>query len=483
MNFKMNSVIQKYNNMPQSAKASCWFMICSIIQKGISFITVPIFTRILSASEYGAFSTFLSWEGIVSIFVTLNLSYQVFNNGMVKYDNNKDDYTTSMVGLTLVSASIIMILSFIFKNNIIDLFKLRFEYIIFMIVDSVFVAIYGLWIVRERYEFKYRLLTVFTLASAILNPLLGIIFIQIMQDHVLARLLSIIVTNFATFIIAGLLLLDKSKYIVNGTYWKYALKLDIPLIPHYLSMILLNNSDRIMISKYCGEMYTAFYSVAYNAAMIMQIVITSINSSFNPWLYQQLKEKRFTNINKTSNKLLSLVAIITVLPVFFSPEIMLIMGSSQYADAISIMPPLACSVFLIYLYTLFSNIEMFYEKPNYIMIGSGGATFFNIVLNLIFIKYFGYKAAAYTTLICYILLSLFHFIMMKKICKKNNKTEEIYNSKFIVALTGIVFILSFLISLLFNYPVMRYTIIVLVCLVLFCVRKKIVKVTKEIKFK
>ena len=47
-------------------------------------------------------------------------------------------------------------------------------------------------------------------------------------------------------------------------------------------MVLLNNCDRIMIGKICGNSYTAFYSITHNASMVMNIIITSVNSSFNP---------------------------------------------------------------------------------------------------------------------------------------------------------------------------------------------------------
>ena len=83
----------------------------------------------------------------------------------------------------------------------------------------------------------------------------------------------------------GLLLFYKEKNEEN------ALKLDLPLIPHYLSMTVLGSSDRIMINSLCGKSYTALYSVPYNASMIMQIVTSSINSSFIPWTYQKCVKK------------------------------------------------------------------------------------------------------------------------------------------------------------------------------------------------
>lgn len=86
----LRKIIDKYKKIPLPAKASLWFVFCSILQKGISFITVPIFTRIMSTAEYGIYSTYLSWYQMLLIFTSLNLYYGVFNNAMVKFQDRRD---------------------------------------------------------------------------------------------------------------------------------------------------------------------------------------------------------------------------------------------------------------------------------------------------------------------------------------------------------------------------------------------------------
>ena len=80
-----NKILIKYKSLPVQVKASFWFLICSFLQRGISVITVPIFTRLLSTSEYGQFSVFNSWMGIISIIVTLNLFCGVYQRGLVAF--------------------------------------------------------------------------------------------------------------------------------------------------------------------------------------------------------------------------------------------------------------------------------------------------------------------------------------------------------------------------------------------------------------
>ena len=80
----MGNILQKYRKMSVQVRASFWFLICSFLQKGISSITTPIFTRLLTTDEYGQYGAFNSWLGIITIFVTLNLFYGVYTQGLVK---------------------------------------------------------------------------------------------------------------------------------------------------------------------------------------------------------------------------------------------------------------------------------------------------------------------------------------------------------------------------------------------------------------
>ena len=66
----MNKFFWQYKKLDIKAKAVIWFTICSFLQKGISFITVPVFARIMPTSEYGLYTVYLSWLQILTIFTS-----------------------------------------------------------------------------------------------------------------------------------------------------------------------------------------------------------------------------------------------------------------------------------------------------------------------------------------------------------------------------------------------------------------------------
>ena len=98
----MNKLLKKYNELNIQAKAAIWFVVCSILQKGISFITVPIFTRLLTTEQYGTYSLYLSWLQILTIITSLYLYHGVFNNAMVKFENDRNRYISCVQGLTML---------------------------------------------------------------------------------------------------------------------------------------------------------------------------------------------------------------------------------------------------------------------------------------------------------------------------------------------------------------------------------------------
>ena len=92
---------KKWNNVPLTVKVSTAYTVCSILQKCLSFITLPLFTRLLTTEEYGQYTIYSSWSGILMIFLTLNLAYGSFQTAMIKYEDKRSEYINSIQGISL----------------------------------------------------------------------------------------------------------------------------------------------------------------------------------------------------------------------------------------------------------------------------------------------------------------------------------------------------------------------------------------------
>lgn len=451
-----NKLLEKYHKIPAPVKASLWFTICNIIQKGISLLSMPIFTRLLTTAQYGEYTNYQAWYQIISIFATLNLYYGVFNNGMTKYPDDRDRFTSSMTGLTTVLTAALFVVYIIapsFWNGVLDLSSL---YVFAMFIELFFVPAFNFWAAKERYDYKYRKLVVVTLIMAFGSPILGVLTVLNTEYKAEARVLSYVFVQVCIGLFFYIYNMVRGKTFYVRDYWKFALVFNIPLIPHYLSSQILNQADRIMIANMIGKGEAAIYAVAYNVGTIMQIVITAINNSFTPYMYKSIKSREYEGIYRNSRIILSLVGFACIGAMALGPEIIRIFASRDYYDAIWVIPPVACAIYFKFLYPLFSTVEFYYEKTGFVMIASCLGAVANIILNYIFIKIYGYYAAGYTTLFCYILYSFAHYFFQRKVAAEHEIQSALFDMRYILLFSA--FMLAAMVFMLFLYPyrILRY---------------------------
>lgn len=427
---KIKGLLKMYNKIPLAAKASFWYMICTVLQKGISMITMPIFTRIMSTEQYGLVSVYNAWYGIFTIFATLNLSAGVFNKGMIKFEDDKANYTSAMLGLSGFATIVCGLMYMVFPSFWEKTLQIPSILIITMLITYFFEAAYSLWSVYNRFHYQYRQLVLVTIGTSILSSAISMVAVLNVQNKGIMRIVSTAAVQSIIYAIIYFSIVRKSPKLFNIKYWKYALKFNIPLIPHYLSMTVLGQSDRIMISKMVGTSQAAIYGVAYNISTLMTIITNAISGTYVPFVYRSMRDKKYNDIKKITNILLLLVAVCCVVVLLFGPEIIRFFAPADYYSARWVIPPISISVYFIFLYQLFGNIEFYFEKTKFVMVASCVGAVTNIVLNFICIQIFGFIAAAYTSLLCYILFSIMHYLFSRVVLKKNNiKICQLYDLK------------------------------------------------------
>lgn len=476
----LNKLIKLYKGMSLPVKAGLWFTICNFLQRGISVITVPIFTRLLTQDQYGVYSLYLSWLNLLSIFTSLNLYYGVFNKAMVKYEDDRDRYISSMQGLVTALCGVFFLVYLLFYKKLNDFFELTTPIMCMMFFEMLMVPASQFWMGKKRFEYDYKPIVGVCLLKSILNPLLGIIFVIISKQKDEARIFAIVLVEM---VIGGVLFIKqflRGKSFFVKKYWTYSLKFNIPLIPHYLSGSILNQGDRIVIQKMVDGTAVALYSVAYNIAMLTQLITNAIAQAITPWLYKSLKDEKYDGISRKLRPIMILVAGISCVLMLLAPEIVWIFASKEYSSAVYIIPPIAASVFFIYMYNVYSNFEFYYEKKLFIAIASVAAAVMNVALNIVFVPLFGYVAAGYTTLFCYAVYAFSHFCFSKIICMKEIGGAKIFEFRDFLVCAVIVVAFSFVSELLYSNTAVRYTVIMLIVLAGFLIRNRIIHTIKNI---
>ena len=470
------NILNKYNQISKPAKASMWFVFASIIQKGISLVTTPIFTRILSTEEYGTVSIYNSWLSILTIFATFELATGVFNKAMIKFDSDRDGYTSSTMFLaTLISLCffIVYLIGHNFWNGLLDL---NTPMIVMLFMEIIFTISMSFWSIRNRFDFKYKSVVAITLSANTLATLLSVIFVIINSENRAEwRVFGTLLVHIIIYSVIYVVLIRKGGKLVVFDYWKYAIGYNFPLIPHYLSQQILNQSDRIMIGRMINKSSAAIYTVAYQIAIVLNIITNAVHASFMPWTFQKIRDKEYKDIGKVAFEMELCICAACFLFSLFAPELIFILGGETYYEAIWVVPPVAMSIVFNVLYTLIANVAFYYEKTKFIMLGTVLSALTNIVLNYIFIQIYGFVAAGYTTMVCFMLYSIVHYMFMIHICK-TERIENPFNGKLMLGIAFLAAALSIVSTSLYRYKVMRYGVIIIFGVVAFAMKSKIISI-------
>ena len=477
----MRKLLEKWNKMPDATKSSIAFMMSSFIARGISFLVTPIFTRIIPSEQYGIITTYNSWVSIIEVFAVLGLtSAGVFNVGMKDHKEDRDQFISSILILCNITTVAVFGIIFILKIPFGENFILPPGLLIVMLIHFLFNPATIFWITRQRYEYKYKLPFIITLVSNVLAQTVSIICLLNIETpnqgslRIWTNTISLLFVQVPVYII----LLKRGKTYVSIPIWKDTLVFSLPLIPHYLAQHVMASSDRIMISNLYSNTGAAIYGVVANISMISTIIWNAVNASLIPYTYEKVEQNRSREINKIVIPLLLFYATICVGVTLIAPEILMILAPEEYYGGIYAVPPIASMVFVSALYSIYANIEFYHKKSKNIAVCTIVAASTNVGLNYIFIPMYGYVAASYTTLISEVILVIMHYIGSRK-CHKDN----FYNDTVIFGITVILIGACLVCNLLYANIYLRYSIVLVILLILVFKRKYIINKYQEIKNK
>ena len=152
----MNKFIRKFNEASPAVKASMVLLVSNLILKGLSFISGPVFTRIMTTEQYGLVSNFNSWRDIFYVFVTLNLASGVFNNGMLEFKNDRDRFQFSLIAITAILTGVFFVIFKVFQNQMASMMSLPNSLVYIMILYYLTTPAFQFWSGRQSIGVYYN---------------------------------------------------------------------------------------------------------------------------------------------------------------------------------------------------------------------------------------------------------------------------------------------------------------------------------------
>ncbi|HII16642.1 TPA: oligosaccharide flippase family protein [Candidatus Woesearchaeota archaeon] len=456
------------------------YLSAELLVAGLGFLSIPIITKLLTPSEYGIMSVFISLTSVFTIVhllalhaaIPINYSRKDFPHGEYLFSNLLFIFAANLffvfiafllkepLGSSLnIPAYVILITSITSFSNV--FFRIR-------------LSLYELQNKSAHYAMFFGIKN-----CLILGASLAFMFF-LKNDRHNAWLYVTMVVSIAFAIASLFSLLGESTYSFSFRYIKDALSFGMPLLPHAISGFALRFFDQIIINQLVGAAQVGLYSFAYNVGNAMDFVVASMARSWTPLYYQLVKKKSWKRINTLAHTYSKFVYLAAALLMFFSQEIILIIADKRYYESFPLMPIIILSYVFVYLYLQFSAISVYYKKSALISVCTVIAASLNIVLNYMLIPLFGYSAAAWTTLVSYFILALLHYLSSRYILKfdKLKLSSICYDLLPLVFLFGVALLIQS-VPLSVSLILIKFTFVGAFALYLF--RKAFISLLSELK--
>ncbi len=458
--------VAKYNFL----KAASWYAIGNILIRGISFFLLPIFTGLMSTRDYGIYSVYTSYLTLFETLVLLGLSSTV---RIAKYSNNFDfeDYIATIIKIPFIVTSFFAVLInifFIWHKQFLSMDIILWNC---LFITAAFAAVINIISARFVIEGRFGIYLIYSGGYTVINIGISLFLCYTLfcSKTYMARIIGGLIPNILFGISFGCIFVKKIR--LKFEILKSAIKLSIPLLLHTGATVLLVQSDRILIKALDNYENVGIYSIAVTIIAIPMVLQVSLENAWAPWFYEKFKNKEYVKIREFNNYYIILFAIIIAGFMVVSPEIVHIFTEFSYWDSIYSLIPLSMGVFAEMLYGLVINIEYYNKKTWMIAKGTIITIIINLVLDIIFIRMFGYVGAAYGTMISKFVLFFIHWIFSRKIEK-----NKIFNDRYIIICISILIIINIMTIIFINDIFIRYILAVILLIIgirIFMKNKKI----------
>jgi O-antigen/teichoic acid export membrane protein len=180
----------------------------------------------------------------------------------------------------------------------------------------------------------------------------------------------------------------------------------LPLIPYMLSLTLLSQFDRVLIDRYFGKEATGLYSLSYNIGILLLMVVTAVLNTFNPAFFNALNNKNYARVVTDSRQVFALAVLTTGFLVLFGQEMAALVAPAQYASAFDLIPVVALGGLCFVIFQIWVRVIAYANRTALISAIAVLATAINMGLNYWLLPIAGYKVAAVTTVVAYLVMSL-----------------------------------------------------------------------------
>lgn len=399
------------------------YSIVNIINAAVPFLLLPILTTYLAPNEYGLLS-------LIQLLMVISLPILLMNTaGLLTIEYSRlsfDKFQTllsTLFWIPIVGFILLECIFFYLEEFIVKYFHIPSDYI-FLI--PLFVLVQAIpTIVPIIFQAKKQPLNFgkYKISLTIVNLLLSLLFVVVFNYSWEGRLWGII-GAFSVFSLIGIVILIKLnllRFKFDLGFLKEALHFGIPLIPHSIAGVFLAMSDRVFLANMLGNDAVGIYSVAFQVASAVAIIMTSINQAWAPTLFEKLNNnptlENKRKIVKETYKIMLGMVLVTTIFILSSSLIFQLFINEAFSSAVELSQLIAVAFLFQGFYFMITNYIFFSKKTYFLSYITLLSVIIIFIANYFLIPEFGIYGAAYAMLISWIIFFIITWIVSNKIYK------------------------------------------------------------------
>lgn len=400
--------------------------LATVLPRMLSFLLVPLYTTkgvLSSVAEYGKVSVIFSYFVLFNVILAYGMETAFFR--FFNKEKNKDAVLGTS-SLSLIYSSFgFFVLALIFQNTIAHIIAIDVKYInlvIWILLLDALVIVPFAWLRATQQPMRYAIIKI---CNVIINLGLNLFFLLVLKELALndALISSIYKPNFevsyiliANLVASAITLLLMSTFYVKIKFtfhkglWKRMMHYAFPVLIAGIAFSINETFDRILLKallpKNIAETDIGMYSACYKLALFMTLFATAYRLGIEPFFFSHAKsENPQKNYARILEFFVALGAIILLGVVVFADLLKpIIVRSESYWEAMWVVPIILIANFCLGIY---HNLSVWYKITDktkfgaYISITGAVVT---LIINIVFIKAYSYKASAVATLVAYTIM-------------------------------------------------------------------------------
>ena len=448
----------------KDSEQTIYNILSQIILNGTNFLLIMLFTRYLSTEHYGIVSIYQAYVLFFSVVVGLNTQGSIGTAFVHLNKENHNDYIASIFLFSLISFIIICCTTGIFIVPISEFAKLEPFLVVLILFHSL--GIFSFQFLNINFVYARKAKSSCILALIVAITMIGISWLGIQYPikaipKYMGRILGLSLPYIICSVYAVIYIFSKGNPFRNlKCYWKLCIPICIPLVFHGFSQVVLAQTDKIMLQKLIkNNGIVGVYSFFVTFVHILNAVYTALNNTWVPLFYKYLKQRDYVLLKKRSKNYVNLFSLLVIGFILVAPEVVKIFADRNYWAGMFLIPIVAVSIYMVFLYSFAINYELYYKESKWIALGTTSSAIVNVILNSILIPKLGMYGAAMATLGAYTLLYVFHDYCAKNIIKSG---EYPFNKLFFAKNTMLVLVFSVIFYILVDTWIIRWGLAVLV---------------------